>query len=185
MDASFSRRGDESLLSTSSKDKTFNHNVPYTATPFWMPNYQNNTSQRGLSVPSKLLLPSQLVHMHNTRPPVPGGKALLPPMIKTEGKPTSNSEGLTHSKGCVMQHKHPMVVVQQRSLGPGCPSSLYPNTVRPPEPLPAALLPARSLRTHTTRSPPHGSAPPQGQRARAETTDPRGGGRHCRRTHSC
>lgn len=122
---------------------------------------------------------------NNTRPPVPGGKALLPPMIKTEGKPTSNSEGLTHSKGSVMQHKHPMVVVQQRSLGPGCPSSLYPNTVRPPEPLPAALLPARSLRTDTTRSPPHGSAPPQGQRARAETTDPRGGGRHCRRTHSC
>lgn len=175
MDASFSRTGDESLLPTSSKDRTFNHNVLYTTIPFWMPNHQNNTPQRELSVSSKLLLPNQLVYMHNTSPPIPGGKALLPPMIKTEGKPTTNSEGLTHSKGCVMQHKHPMVVVQQRSLSPGCPSSLCPSTVRSPEPLPAALLPARSLRTGTTRPPPQRSAAPQGHRARAETTD-RGAG---------
>lgn len=87
--------------------------------------------------------------MQNTTLPVPGGKALLPPMIKTEGKPTSNFEGLTHNKGCVMQRKHPTVAVQQQSLGPGCPSSLYPNTVRSPEPLPTALLPARNLRTDT------------------------------------
>lgn len=139
--------GDESLLPTSSKDRTFNHNVPFIAIPFWLPNHQNNTSQCKLSVSSELLLPSQLVHMHNITPPVPGEKALLPPIIKTGEEPTSNSEGLTHSKGCVMQHKHPMVVVQQRSSGLGRPASLYPNTVRSPEPLPAALLPARNLRT--------------------------------------
>lgn len=89
------------------------------------------------------------VHMQNTTLPVPGGKALLPPMIKTEGKPTSNSEGSTHNKGCVMQRKHPTVAVQQQSLGPDCPSSLYPNRVRFPEPLPTALLPAWNLRTDT------------------------------------
>lgn len=139
--------GDESLLPTSSKDRTFNHNVPFIAIPFWLPNHQNNTSQCKLSVSSELLLPSQLVHMHNITPPVPGEKALLPPIIKTGEEPTSNSEGLTHSKGCVMQHKHLMVVVQQRSSGLGRPASLYPNTVRSPEPLPAALLPARNLRT--------------------------------------
>lgn len=60
-----------------------------------------------------------------------------------------------------MRHKHPTVAVQQRSLNSGCSTSLYPGTVRSPEPSPAALLPARNLRPDTPRS------PPQGPRARA------------------
>ena len=112
----------------------------------------------------------------------PGGKAVLPPTIKTEGKPTSNSESLAHSKSYVMQQKQRMVPVQERGLG-GCPArlpgpllplasplaqeNLQERAGAPPAAQPCSRIPARSLQTETAPSPPQPcprrSGPAQGQ----------------------
>lgn len=166
-----------------------------------MPNYQNNTSQ--CDSRSRTCYHSRVSWSIRTTPllQLPGGKALLPPTTKTDGKPTSSSEGLARSNGGVMQQKQLTIPLQEQDLG-GCPARL-PHPLSPLAsplaqenlqkragaplgalcPQPCSRGPARSLQTETPRSPPQPwprrSAPAQGQARPEQRRRPgeiRGGG---------